>query len=170
MNLNKNIVLIGMMGSGKSTIGYKLAKKLKMKFFDTDKIIEREAGKKIFKIFEEKGEFFFRGLEEKIVLKTLLNSRVVISLGGGGFLNEKIRKEVLLNNSSFWLKLNNNTLLKRLKRRRDRPILTNLKDFEIVRLAKERAKKYSKANYKINCDNLSKNEIIKKIINFYENE
>ena len=71
MNLNKNIVLIGMMGSGKSTIGYILSKSVKLKFVDVDKVIEKKTGLKINNIFEKKGEAYFRNLEEEITLKIL---------------------------------------------------------------------------------------------------
>ena len=71
MDLNKNIVLIGMMGSGKSTIGYLLSKSINLDFIDVDKIIEKEAGIKIYNIFEKKGELYFRNLEEKITLRLI---------------------------------------------------------------------------------------------------
>ena len=84
MDLNKkNIVLIGMMGSGKSTIGYLLSKTIDAKFEDIDKIIEIETGYKINDIFEKKGEIYFRNLEEKITLKLLIIKKNIISLGGG---------------------------------------------------------------------------------------
>ena len=82
MNLNKNIVLIGMMGSGKSTIGYLLSKSTNLKYVDIDKLIEKEAGLKIYNIFEKKGEEYFRNLEEKITLKLLKNKKNI--LGGKG--------------------------------------------------------------------------------------
>ena len=75
MNLNKNIVLIGMMGSGKSTIGYLLSKSTNLKHVDIDKLIEKETGLKIYDIFEKKGEEYFRNLEEKITLKLLKNKK-----------------------------------------------------------------------------------------------
>ena len=96
MNLNKNIVLLGMMGSGKSTIGYLLSKSINLNFFDIDKIIEKETGLKINSIFEKKGEVYFRNLEEKITLKLLKDKRKIISLGGGGFLNNNIRKDTFM--------------------------------------------------------------------------
>ena len=91
MKSKKNLVLIGMMSSGKSTIGGLLAKKLNFKFFDIDKIIENETKMKIAEIFKIKGENFFRNLEEKTTIKLLNFSDSVISLGGGGFVNETIR-------------------------------------------------------------------------------
>ena len=75
MNLNKNIVLLGMMGSGKSTIGFLLSKTIGAKFEDIDKIIEIETGYKISDIFEKKGEIYFRNLEEKITLKFLKSKK-----------------------------------------------------------------------------------------------
>ena len=122
MDLNKNIVLIGMMGSGKSTIGYLLSKSINLDFIDVDKIIEKETGVKIYNIFEKKGELYFRNLEEKITLRLLKSKRKIISLGGGGFINKNIRKEVLNNNLSFWLNWKNSTLIKRVKKSKKRPV------------------------------------------------
>ena len=101
MNLNKNIVLLGMMGSGKSTIGFLLSKKINCSFLDVDKFIEKETNLKIHDIFQKKGENYFRDIEEKITLKLLKNKGKVISLGGGGFLNKNIRKEILKNQSKI---------------------------------------------------------------------
>ena len=86
MDLNKNIVLIGMMGSGKSTIGYLLSKNINFNFLDVDKHIEKETNLKIHDIFQKKGENYFRDIEEKITLKLLKSKGKVIALGGGGFL------------------------------------------------------------------------------------
>ena len=97
MQLNKKIVLVGMMGSGKSTIGYLLSKKLGLKFIDTDHAIEKETGEKIVNIFKFQGEENFRKIEEKITLKILKSQNSVIALGGGGFINANIRK-TLINN------------------------------------------------------------------------
>mgnify|MGYP001250874920 CR=1 FL=1 len=94
MNLNKNIVLVGMMGSGKSTIGYFLSKSTDLIFVDVDKAIEKKTGLKIIDIFEKKGEVYFRNLEEKITLNLLKEEKKILSLGGGAFLNSSIRKEI----------------------------------------------------------------------------
>ena len=114
MELNKNIVLLGMMGSGKSTIGYLLSKKLDLRLKDIDKIIENKTGNKIPEIFLSKGEDFFRKLEEKITLKILNSEKNIIALGGGAFINKNIRKEVLSKNLSFWLQWSNSTIIKRI--------------------------------------------------------
>ena len=168
MNLNKNIVLIGMMGSGKSTIGYLLSKSIDLKFSDVDKVIEKEEGCKILNIFETKGELYFRNLEEKITLKLLKNKRNIISLGGGGFLNKSIKKEVLNNNFSFWLSWKNSTILKRILKNKKRPLAFNSGKNNLKKLIRDRTKIYSEANYKINCEDLTKNMIVNEIINLYE--
>tara|TARA_B110001452_G_scaffold265578_1_gene270512 strand:- start:1424 stop:1936 length:513 start_codon:yes stop_codon:yes gene_type:complete len=168
MNLKKNLVFLGMMGSGKSSIGYLVSKKLNIKFVDIDDLIEIEAGMTISKIFEEIGETHFRNLEEKITLRALKNTGNTVSLGGGGFINEKIRKEILINHFSFWLDWDDAILLKRIKGSKKRPLAFKSTDHEIKNLIKKRSKIYSKAQFKINCNKLSKTEIVKKIIKIYE--
>ena len=168
MKSKKNLVLIGMMSSGKSTIGGLLAKKLNFKFFDIDKIIENETKMKITEIFKIKGENFFRNLEEKTTIKLLNFSDVVISLGGGGFINETIRKETNTKSKTFWLDWNLDTLISRIRKRNNRPVALALNNNELKNLIIKRSKYYSKAEYKINCQKLTKSEIIKKILNLYE--
>ena len=170
MKTNKNLVLIGTMGSGKSTIGYLLAKKLNFLFIDIDKNIEKNEETTISNIFKERGEKYFRDIEEKITLDILKKkSNCVISLGGGAFINKNIQELVLKKNISFWLKWKNSTIIKRLKNVNKRPLLKKMNHKQIVNLNTERSKLYSKANYILECDNLNKNEIIKKIIQNYEN-
>ena len=168
MESNKNLVLLGMMGYGKSKIGYLLSKNLNIEFMDVDEIIEKEEGCKISEIFEKRGEIKFRKIEEKVTLKLLESNKKIISLGGGGFINDNIRNEVLLNHISFWLNWDNATLINRIKRSKKRPIAFNSTENEIKQLISERSKIYSIANYKINCEKFSKNEIVKKILDIYE--
>ena len=168
MNLKKNLVFLGMMGSGKSSIGYLVSKKLNLSFIDIDNLIEEKTGTSISKIFKEKGEDHFRNLEEQLTLSTLKNNVGVLSLGGGAFINAKIRKEVLINHFSFWLDWNKSVLLKRIKSGKNRPLALHLTDLEIKQLIKKRSKIYSKAEFKINCNKLTKTEIVKKIIQIYE--
>ena len=168
MNLKKNLVLLGMMASGKSTIGALVSKNLRLNFYDIDKIIENEMNMKISEIFEKKNESFFRSLEEKITLKTLKNHNSIISLGGGAFFNEKIRKEITSNHISFWLNCSSKTLLRRLKKNKKRPIANKLNDRELIKLINKRNKIYEKAKFKINCDNLTKNNIVQNILKLYE--
>jgi len=170
MKSKKNLVLIGMMSSGKSTIGRLLAKKLNYKFFDIDKVIEDETKMQITEIFKIKGENYFRNLEEKISLKLLKLNDAVISLGGGGFLNEKIRKETIIKSETFWLDWNLHTLINRIRRKNNRPVALKLTDNELKNLMIKRTKYYSKAKYKISCERLKKSEIVKKILNLYKND
>ena len=168
METKENLVFLGMMGSGKSSIGLQIAKKLKLTFVDIDKEIEKELGISIKKIFETKGENFFRKFEEKITLKKLKLDSVVISLGGGAFTNKLIRKEVLRSSISFWLNWNTTILLKRIRYSKKRPLAFNATDNELVDLIKKRNNIYSKALYEIKCDNLSKKQVIDKVLKIYE--
>jgi shikimate kinase len=168
MNFKKNLVFLGMMGSGKSSIGYLVSKKLNLKFIDIDILIEKDTGLKISNIFKEKGESYFRNLEEKITLKTLKSPNQVVSLGGGGFINDKIRKEVLTNHFSLWLDWDNSILINRIKNSNKRPLALKATEQEIKQLIIKRSKIYSKAKIRINCNKLSKTEIMKKIIKIYE--
>ena len=168
MNSKGNLVFLGMMGSGKSSIGLLVSKKLNINFIDIDNEIEKKTGDKILRIFENQGENYFREIEEVITLKFLKKKNTVISLGGGAFLNAKIKKEVLENNISFWLNWEIKTLIDRIKDSKKRPIAHKSSRSEIEELIKKRSIIYSKAMYKINCENLSKNEIVKKIVKIYE--
>jgi len=170
MKSKKNLVLVGMMGSGKSTIGKLLSEKLNLKFYDIDKIIEFDQKMKIAEIFTQKGEKIFRDIEEKTTVDYLDLSDVVISLGGGSFLNENIRKKAINKSKTFWLNWNSSTLISRIKKSKKRPIAQILNDKQINDLIVERSKIYSKSDYKINCEKLSKLNIIKKISNLYEND
>ena len=168
MKSKENLVFLGMMGSGKSSIGSLVAKKLKLNFVDIDKEIEKNLNITIKKIFEVKGENFFRKIEEQTTLKKLKLSSTVISLGGGAFINNNIRKEILKNHLSFWLNWDDKTLLNRIKNSKKRPLAINATDTELIDLIKKRSNIYSKALYEIKCDNLTKIEIVKKIVEIYE--
>ena len=122
MESNKNLVFLGMMGSGKTTLGKIVSKKLNKEFIDVDQIIENQEGMVISEIFKKKGEPFFRILEEKMSLLSLKKKNSVIALGGGAFLNNKIQKEILKNHISIWLKWDNKNLIDRIKNSQKRPI------------------------------------------------
>ena len=164
MDSNKNLVFLGMMGSGKTTLGKIVSKKLNKEFIDIDQAIELQEGMIISEIFEKKGEPFFRVLEEKISLLNLKKKNSVISLGGGGFLNKKIQKEILKNHISIWLKWDSKNLINRIKNSQKRPLAIKLSDNDLNNLIKERSKIYSKAKYQIKCDRLTKSELTERII------
>ncbi len=169
MKLKENLVFLGMMGSGKSSIGLLIAKKLRVDFIDIDNEIENELGASINKIFDTRGEEYFREYEEKITLKKLKLKSKVISLGGGAFTNKNIKKEVLKSHLSFWLNWDERVLISRIKNSKKRPLAFKATDDQLSSLIKKRNNVYSKALYEIKCDNYSKNEIVKKIIDIYEN-
>ena len=168
MNSNKNLVFLGMMGSGKSSIGAMVSKKLNIPFIDIDNLIEERTGMTVSEIFKVNGEDYFRGLEEKITIKSLKHKNVVVSLGGGGFINDKIRKDVLTNHFSFWLNWDDLVLIKRIKDSKKRPLASKSTEQEIKTIINKRKKVYSKADFKINCNKLTKSEIVKTIIKTYE--
>ena len=165
---NKNLVFLGMMGSGKSSIGNLVSLKLNLPFVDIDNLIIKNTNMTISEIFDKKGEDYFRDLEEKTTLKCLKKIKNVISLGGGGFINFKVRKEILANHFSFWLNWDESILLKRIRNSKKRPLAFKSTDQEIKTIIKNRSKIYSNAQFKINCNKLTKTEIVKKIINIYE--
>jgi shikimate kinase len=166
--VGKNLTLTGMMGVGKSTLGKKIAKKLKYNFIDVDKIIEIKEGMSINLIFKNKGENYFRKMEREITLLELKKNNNVVSLGGGAFLDNRIRRNVKKLTVSFWLDVSINKLMKRLKKNKQRPLLygKNVNE-EVKKIYYERKKIYNEADYRIKCDLLKSEEIITKILSFY---
>ena len=168
--MKKNLVLTGMMGVGKSTLGKILAKKLSFNFVDIDKLIEKRERCSINVIFKIKGEDFFRKLENKITLEELKKQESVISLGGGAFLNKSTRQYVKRSSISFWIDVSLDILIKRLKNTKKRPLLLNKNlDKTISKIYLERKKTYNEANFKVKCDFLEQKEIVNKILKLYEN-
>ena len=167
--MSKNLVLTGMMGVGKSTIGKSLADRLSFSFVDIDKLIETKEGSSINLIFRNKSENYFRRLENIVSLEELKKSDSVISLGGGAFLNNAIRRAVKYSSVSFWLDVDINELTKRLNKTKRRPLLAgkNLKD-NINKIYLERNKTYSEADYRIKCNFLDPETIVNKILKIYE--
>ena len=170
VKLKKNLVLTGMMGVGKSTIGKNLANKLSYSHVDIDRIIEEKEGSTINIIFKNKGENYFRMLENKTTITELKKDSSVISLGGGAFLNKDIRRTVKKSSLSFWLDINLNILINRLKKSKKRPLLFKKKISEAVgKIYFERKKIYSEADFKVRCDKLKTDTIVNKILKIYEN-
>ena len=169
INNKLNISLCGMMGSGKSTIGKILAKKLNYKFIDIDKMIEIDAGKTIKNIFEEDGEEYFRDLEEKITINILEHKKTIVSLGGGAIINKNIRNAIKKNSYNIYLSVDIDILTKRLQNSKTRPLIykKNLKK-ELINLIGVREKFYRKADLIVKNENniiATTENIIKKIIN-----
>ena len=168
MKINKNLVLVGMMGSGKSLIGKILSKKLNFEFIDTDNIIEENEKKTISEIFKNNGEKYFRNIEEIISIKSLKLNNKVIALGGGGYINPAIRKCTVQRCISFWLSWKNETIINRIQHSKKRPLAMKMSNIDLDKLINKRSTMYNLSDYKINCDRLDKKQIVKKILNFYE--
>ena len=167
--LEKNLVLTGMMGVGKSTIGKKVAKRLKLQFVDIDKLIEKKEKMSISKIFEIKGENYFRKIEKKITLEELKKKKFVISLGGGAVINSMIRKEINNSSISFWLDPELKSIIPRLKNTNKRPLLNNDNlEKTINKIYSERKKFYNESNFRIKTGNMNIEKIVNKIIKLYE--
>ena len=168
--MKKNVVLTGMMGVGKSTVGKNLAERLNYKFADIDRLIEKIEGCSIKIIFKQKSEIYFRKLEKQVTLRELEKENIVLALGGGAFLDKSVRQEIQKKSISFWLDTNLDILIKRLKKTNKRPLLyqKNLSQ-TVKKIYLDRKKTYSKANFKIKCDNIKTEKIVYEIIRHYEN-
>ena len=157
------------MGVGKSTIGKNLAKRLKFNFVDVDKIIEAKEGSSVNLIFKNKSESYFRKIEQEVTLNELKSNNTVISLGGGAFLNNTIRRNIKKLSISFWLDVPIDELVKRLKKNNNRPLLFNKNIGESVKkIYFERKKIYNEADYRVKCNSLKTEKIVEKILNLYE--
>jgi len=119
----RSVVLVGMMGSGKSSIGRRLAARLAMPFVDADSEIEQAAGMTIPEIFEQHGEPYFRAGEARVIARLLDHGPQVLATGGGAFMNRDTRTAIRQKAVSVWLKAELDVLMKRIKRRNDRPLL-----------------------------------------------
>ena len=167
--MKKNLILLGMMGVGKTTIGKILAKKLNLEFIDTDEHIERKNSMSINEIFEKKGEKFFRTEERNLISELLKKDGCVFALGGGAFMDDVVRERILKNCISIWLDINMKILIGRTLLNKKRPLLINKNTSEKLKeIYNERKNTYALANHKINCDNLNKSDIVKKISELYE--
>lgn len=167
--MKSNLVLIGFMGSGKSTIGKMLSKYLEMKFVDTDHEIEKEQKQKISNIFEDKGQEFFRELESKMIEKISNKKNIVISTGGGAILKKEnvdnLKKDALI----IYLNVDRKTLHKRLKYSKNRPLLKKDELWEIINNTLDfREKLYFEAcDYYMNISDENAYEIAEKIKKLY---
>ena len=139
----KNIALMGHMGSGKSVLGNLISKQLNFNHIDSDKLIEKKSNKTINEIFQTKGETYFRLIEENVILETIYQKKLVLSLGGGSILSSKIRKALKDNFLTVFLDVDFTTLSKRLIKSKRRPLIndTNIEE-KIKELDANRRKYY----------------------------
>jgi shikimate kinase len=146
----RSVVLVGMMGAGKSTIGRRLSARLRLPFLDADMEIEAAAGMSIPDIFETHGEPHFRDGEARVIARLLDGGPAVIATGGGAFMREETRSRIGSRAVSIWLKADADVIMKRVKRRADRPLLQTADPAATVgRLIEEREPVYQRADITI---------------------
>ena len=146
----RSVVLVGMMGAGKSTIGRRLSARLRLPFLDADMEIEAAAGMSIPDIFETHGEPHFRDGEARVIARLLDSGPAVIATGGGAFMREETRSRIGSRAVSVWLKADADVIMKRVKRRADRPLLQTADPAATVgRLIEEREPVYQRADITI---------------------
>ena len=161
----KTIVSIGMMGSGKTTIGKLLGEKLTLRSIDIDVIIEQNEKRTVSEIFQNEGEKYFRNIERETIKKNFTNKDLIISLGGGAF-EDQLTQELLLKNSTvIYLKTSPNVILERIKNNTNRPLLKNQMTVEKIQsIILQRQKNYELANITILTDNKNTDKIVEEIL------
>lgn len=158
---NRSIVLIGLMGAGKTTVGRRLAKRLQLPFTDADHEIERAAGKTVPEIFEEHGEQYFRDGERRVIDRLLREETKVLATGGGAYMNAETRQAIAENGVSVWLKADLELLMKRVKRRSNRPLLKNANPEQTMReLIDERYPVYGQCDIVVESRDVPHDEIV----------
>jgi shikimate kinase len=161
----RSIVLVGMMGAGKSSIGRRLASDLNLAFVDADTEIESAAGMSIPEIFEAHGEPYFRSGEARVIARLLESGPKVLASGGGAFINPQTRELIRTRGISVWLNADLDVLLRRIKRRSDRPLLkTDDPERTLQRLIEERYPIYAEADVTIHSRDVSHEAIVADII------
>ena len=167
MNINNNIILVGMPASGKTTIGKLLAEKLSnFTLIDTDSVIEKTQGMSINEIFKKYSEDYFRKLEYETIQMVCRGANKIISIGGGAFENPNNRATLLQFGKVFYLKSDLDVLYYRISKENTRPLLQNENPKQILeKLLSKREENFLKAHYTIDTSNLSEDEIVRFILN-----
>lgn len=161
----RSIVLVGIMGVGKSTIGKKLAQYLDIPFVDADKEIEKAAGMDIQDIFDQFGEAAFRSGEKKVIKRLMSEGQKILATGGGAFMNEDVRADVAEGGVSVWLNADLDILMKRVQRRSDRPLLkTEDPEATMKALLEERNPVYALADVHIESRTVSRDVIAGEVV------
>ena len=161
----RSIVLVGLMGAGKSTIGRRLAQKLGLEFVDADAAIEQAAGKSVQEIFADHGESYFRDGERKVIARLLDSGPQVLATGGGAFMNPETRRLIAERGIAVWLKADLSLLMKRVRRRNDRPLLaTGDPEDTMRRLMEERYPVYGEAEITVESRDVPHASIVTDVI------
>jgi shikimate kinase len=162
----RSVVLVGMMGAGKSSIGRRIAARLGIPFVDADEEIEvAHAGMKIHEIFAEHGEPYFRAGEARVIARLLKGGPQVLATGGGAFMNPQTRAAIGASGISIWLKADFEVLMKRIRRRHDRPLLrTEDPAATLRRLMEERYPTYAQADVTVQSRDVLHDKIVDEIV------
>jgi shikimate kinase len=161
----RSLVLVGMMGAGKSSIGRKLAQRLNLHFVDADTEIEQAAGMSISEIFARHGEAYFRAGEARVIARLLDGGPQVLATGGGAFMHPQTREAIRAKAVSIWLRAEYDVLMKRIRRRNDRPMLKTDDPGETLRrLMQERDPVYAEADVTVHSRDVPHEIIIAEII------
>jgi len=161
----RSVVLIGMMGAGKSTIGRRLSARLRLPFLDADVEIEAAAGMSIPDIFETHGEAHFRDGEARVIARLLDSGPAVVATGGGAFMREETRNRIRDKAVSIWLKAEAEIIMRRVRRRADRPLLQTPDPAATVdRLLGEREPVYQNADITIWSRDVPHEKIVEECI------
>lgn len=164
------IVLVGMMGSGKSSIGRRLADRLGLPFVDSDVEIERDTEMTISALFKRWGEAFFRAGEKRTILKLLTHGPCILATGGGAFMDPSTREAIRQKGISVWLKADVEVLFDRVKRRRNRPLLrTKDPKGTLAALLLQREPHYGQADITVMSDQQAHEVIVERLIEALEN-
>ncbi len=162
---SRSLVLVGLMGAGKSSIGRRLAKRLALPFVDADKEIEKAAGKTINEIFNEHGEEYFRDGERRVIARLLQEGPIVLATGGGAFMEPQTREVIAQHGLSVWLKADLEILLERVSRRDTRPLLNQGDPRRILeRLIAERYPTYAQAEIIVQSRDVNHEVIVTEIM------
>lgn len=150
-----------MMGTGKSTIGRKIANKLNLKFYDSDQVIEEREGLSVMDIFDFKGEDYFRNTEKEVISELLGYGNIVLSTGGGSFLIDEVRKNIKQNAFSIWLDSSPEAIHKRVSRKKTRPLLVGNSNIDYInKLVNERSPIYSQADIQIKTEDMESHFVV----------
>jgi shikimate kinase len=159
------IVLVGLMGAGKTTVGRRLAEKLGLVFVDADHEIEVAAGQTIPEIFAKHGEAYFRDGERKVIARLLENGAQVLATGGGAYMNADTRGAIRSHGISIWLRADFDLLMRRVRRRSNRPLLQNDDPEAVMRkLIEERYPVYAEADITVDSRDVAHTSIVNTII------
>lgn len=161
----RSVVLVGMMGAGKSSVGRKLGQRLGLGFVDADSEIEQAAGMSIPDIFETRGEAEFRSGEARVIARLLEGGPQVLATGGGAFMNAETREAIRRRGVSIWLKADFEVLMRRIRRRSDRPLLRTPDPAATLReLMDKRYPVYAQADLTIESRDVPHDVIVDEIV------